>query len=268
MSTKPCIVVFVICQSRCVRFRHGPRLVAFELLLFFNLCVKSSLVKKEEMAEQLQSQDNSRPLIHSNQDLFSNSNDSYLEAFRTISVKEEKIQATNNASYSVQMFDLPTEILEKICKGIDDANTISNVRLTCSLAAEIGLRCLVPKITILQTRHSLDRLANIANHPVLRHRVFKIDYIPAAIPLSDSTQVSSASTSRDGRGCFCWIFSTLRCRNGNGTSLRARCTTSFEMKNVTCVDHSVHEREVLEYAIAKLSHLSSFNFVRLEFSLR
>jgi len=78
---------------------------------------------------------------------------------------------------------LSPEILHHICRQFDGALDVSRFRLTCKFFAEVGLRSLLPRITLVTLPKAYQHLSDVANHPVLRHHVEEILLITNKLPL-------------------------------------------------------------------------------------
>ncbi|MCJ1325947.1 hypothetical protein MMC10_002610 [Thelotrema lepadinum] len=70
----------------------------------------------------------------------------------------------------------PNEVLYLICENLNSAEDLCNFRLSCSAFAGVGLRYLVPRVSLLRIPKAIERLAAIANHPVLQNYVEEVIY--------------------------------------------------------------------------------------------
>ncbi|VUC22277.1 unnamed protein product [Clonostachys rosea] len=78
---------------------------------------------------------------------------------------------------AIALTTLPTEVLYTICECFNSRLDVASFRLVCRAFGDIGLRFLVPMVTIAPTAESIARLRAISLHPVLRHHVAGITFL-------------------------------------------------------------------------------------------
>lgn len=76
---------------------------------------------------------------------------------------------------------LSSEILHHICRQLDSASDVSSFRMACKSFAAIGLRSLLPRLTLVTLPKAFEHLSNVANHAVLRHHVREVVFITNAL---------------------------------------------------------------------------------------
>ena len=81
------------------------------------------------------------------------------------------------------LHSLAPEILHYICRQLDDAVAVSRFRLVCKSFATVGLRSLVPRVTVVTLPKAFEHLNDVANHPVLRHHVIEIVFVTNKLPI-------------------------------------------------------------------------------------
>ena len=69
---------------------------------------------------------------------------------------------------------LPLELLDNVCRSLLKPKPVREFRLVCRRFAEVGLRYLIPAVSVWPDSKSLERLECIANHPRLRHHVVQV----------------------------------------------------------------------------------------------
>ncbi|CAH0056495.1 unnamed protein product [Clonostachys solani] len=72
---------------------------------------------------------------------------------------------------------LPLEVLHTICECLDSHREVARFRLVCRAFGDIGLKFLIPLVTVAPTAESIARLRAISLHPVLRHYVYGVSFL-------------------------------------------------------------------------------------------
>ena len=79
------------------------------------------------------------------------------------------------------LISLPLEIPHIVLSDLRPRD-VANARLTCRVLAELGLRHLVPRVSLVRLPQAFERLQAIANHPVLSQHVVHLKYYVDGVP--------------------------------------------------------------------------------------
>lgn len=94
---------------------------------------------------------------------------------------------------------LSSELLHHICRQLDSASDVSSFRMVCKSFAAVGLRSLLPRLTLVTLPKAFEHLSNVANHPVLRHHVREIVFVTNALQKYRDINDFARNRPRPGR---------------------------------------------------------------------
>lgn len=77
---------------------------------------------------------------------------------------------------------LSPEILHCICRQLNSVLDVCQFRLACKSFAQVGLRSLLPRVTLVTLPKAFQHLSEVADHPVLRHYVQEIVVLTNVLP--------------------------------------------------------------------------------------
>ena len=83
---------------------------------------------------------------------------------------------------ATMLVSLSLEVIDNILIQLSDSRDVCNVRLVCKALAELGLRHLAPRVTLVRLPKAFDRLLAIANHPVISYHVVEVIYYVDGVP--------------------------------------------------------------------------------------